>query len=69
MTNWDPREVELRLDFLGEGEFAAKIFADGADAATEATSLTITDRAVKSGDRLALQLAPGGGFAIGVGPK
>jgi alpha-glucosidase len=69
MTNWDPREVEIGLDFLGEGEFAAKIFADGADAATEATSLAITERAVKSGDRLALQLAPGGGFAIGVGPK
>jgi len=69
MTNWDPREVVIKLDFLGEGEFAAKIFADGADAATKATSLEITERAVSSGDRLALRLAPGGGFSIGVGPR
>ena len=45
MTNWDAREVEIPLDFLGKGEYEARIFADGADAATEATSLAITERA------------------------
>ena len=31
MTNWDPRDLEIPLTFLGPGEFEAQIFADGAD--------------------------------------
>ncbi|MGZ8878361.1 MAG: glycoside hydrolase family 97 catalytic domain-containing protein, partial [Candidatus Aminicenantales bacterium] len=73
MTNWDARELDLPLDFLGAGEYEATIFADGADAAVEATSLEITKKTVKAGDRLMLKLAPGGGAAVmiklGVGPQ
>jgi len=67
MTNWEARELVLPLDFLGDGEFEATVFADGADAATVATSLEITKRAVKAGDRLTLKLAPGGGAAVVIG--
>ena len=73
MTNWDARDIDLPLDFLGAGEYEATIFADGADAAVEATSLEITKKTVKAGDRLTLKLAPGGGAAVmiklGVGPQ
>jgi len=64
MTNWDARDLVLPLDFLGEGEFEATVFADGADAATVATSLEITKRAVRAGDKLTLKLAAGGGAAV-----
>ncbi|MGZ5555496.1 MAG: glycoside hydrolase family 97 protein [Candidatus Aminicenantales bacterium] len=73
MTGWDARDIDLPLDFLGAGEYEATIFADGADAAVEATSLEITKKTVKAGDRLMLKLAPGGGAAVmiklGVGPQ
>ncbi len=73
MTGWDARDIDLPLDFLGAGDYEATIFADGADAAVEATSLEITKKTVKAGDRLTLKLAPGGGAAVmiklGVGPQ
>lgn len=64
MTNWDARDLELALDFLGSGEYEAKIFADGADAAKVATSLDISDKRVTAGEKLAVHLAPGGGAAV-----
>jgi alpha-glucosidase len=64
MTNWDARDLQIPLGFLGSGEFEAQIFADGPDADQAATSLAISKRRVKSGDELTLHLAPGGGAAI-----
>jgi alpha-glucosidase len=64
MTSWSPRTVDLPLAFLGAGDYEAAFFVDGPDAATEGTSLEVTKRAVKAGDKLALTLAPGGGAAI-----
>ncbi len=64
MTNWDGREMELALDFLGAGEYDAQIFADGADADKVATSLSITTRRVKASDKLKVHLASGGGLAV-----
>jgi alpha-glucosidase len=69
MTNWDGRRLDLPLDFLGgAGAFEAAVFADGADAATEATSLDISRKTVRAGERLALTLAPGGGAAVILSP-
>jgi alpha-glucosidase len=64
MTNWDQRELEIPLTFLGAGDFEAQIFADGADADKVATSLAISKKNVKAGDKLAIHLAPGGGAAV-----
>jgi alpha-glucosidase len=64
MTNWDPREIAIPLAFLGDGAYEAQIFADGPDAASEGTSLSIASKAVKAGDSLAARLAPGGGLAV-----
>lgn len=64
MTNWDSRDLELSLSFLGAGEYEAQIFADGADADKVATSLSITKKRVKSSDKLHVHLAPGGGAAV-----
>ena len=64
MTNWDARDLDVPLDFLGAGEYQAQIFADGPDAETNAKSLAISTRTVKVSDHLALHLASGGGAAV-----
>ncbi len=64
MTNWDARDLEIPLDFLRRGEYDAQIFADGADADKVATSLSVTKKRVKAGDKLNIHLAPGGGLAV-----
>src|SRR3972149_9714464 len=64
MTNWDARDLEIPLDFLGHGEYEARVFADGADADKLASSLTISKKRLKAGDRLSVHLAPGGGVAV-----
>jgi len=64
MTNWDARDLEIPLNFLGDAEFEAQIFADGADADKVATSLAVTKKRVKVGDKLAVHLASGGGLAV-----
>ena len=64
MTNWDARDLDVALDFLGSGKFEANLFTDGPDAETDAKSLTISSRSVSSSDRLKLHLASGGGAAV-----
>jgi len=64
MTNWDARDIELRLDFLGAGEYEAQVFTDGPDADRAATSLDIVRTHVTAADKLAVHLAPGGGAAV-----
>jgi alpha-glucosidase len=63
MTNWDSRDLEIPLTFLGPGEYEAQIFADGPDADKVATSLSISKKRVKASDKLNAHLAPGGGLA------
>ncbi|MGO8816370.1 MAG: glycoside hydrolase family 97 protein [Terriglobia bacterium] len=69
MTNWDPRDLEIPMGFLGPGDFEAEIFADGADADKVATSVATSKKDVKAGDKLSLHLAPGGGAAVIFTPK
>jgi alpha-glucosidase len=64
MTNWDARDLEIPLSFLGAGEFEAQIFADGPDADKDATSLSIAKKRAKASDKLNIHLAPGGGLAV-----
>jgi alpha-glucosidase len=64
ITNWDPRQLDLPLTFLGPGQFTAEIYADAPDAATAPKHVTITRNNVDAGAKLKLDLAPGGGCAI-----
>ena len=68
MTNWEARDLEIPLSFLGAWAYEAQIFADGDDADKVATSLKITRRRAKAGDRLPVHLAPGGGVAVILAP-
>jgi alpha-glucosidase len=68
MTNWDSRDLEIPLDFLGSGKYKAQIFSDGPDAETDAKSLAISERSVEASERLKLHLASGGGVAAILAP-
>jgi alpha-glucosidase len=64
MTNWDARDLELPLDFLGQGKFQARIFADGPDADNVPTHVVISSKDARAGEKLTIHLAQGGGVAI-----
>jgi alpha-glucosidase len=63
MTDWTPRELDLDLSFLGEGEWNAEIFEDGVNASRSATDYRRSQRTVSGGETIGAQLAPGGGWA------
>jgi len=61
------RRFDVALDFLPAGRrYRAEIYRDGDDAdyRTNPRSIVIEQRNVRSGDRLAMRLAPGGGAAV-----
>jgi alpha-glucosidase len=68
ITNWDPRELDLPLSFLGAGSYNAEIYADGPNAATNAKDSVLQKQAVTASTVLKLKLAPGGGAAIRLVP-
>ncbi|GAB4378783.1 MAG: glycoside hydrolase family 97 protein [Calditrichia bacterium] len=68
MSNWDARETELLLSFLGGGTSRAQIFRDGAAADEDPNQLEIVQKVVSSGDVLHLRMASGGGFALVLQP-
>jgi alpha-glucosidase len=63
MTNEQPRDLELTLDFLGDGEYELAIWQDGPKAADKATDFEQKKIRVKRGAPLAIRLAPAGGWA------
>jgi alpha-glucosidase len=69
LTNWQPREIEVDLAFLGPGSFAADIHRDGPNADRAAVDYVRERRAVTSADRLRVRLAPGGGLAVRIVPE
>jgi alpha-glucosidase len=64
MTNWDARDLELPLDFLGAGDYEARVFSDGPIAESDGASLLSTKKRVAAAGKLAVHLAPGGGAAV-----
>jgi len=63
LSNWDSRELTLDFSFLGKGVYQATIFKDGVNADRDATDYKKETIKISSGDKLNIQLAPGGGWA------
>ncbi|HEY3401769.1 MAG TPA: glycoside hydrolase family 97 protein [Ohtaekwangia sp.] len=63
MTNWTPRELQLDLSFLPGGTYQAEVFKDGVNADRDATDYKKETLKVSSGDKVNIQLSPGGGWA------
>jgi alpha-glucosidase len=64
ITNWDARELDIPLNFLGSGTYDAEIYADGPNAAVEPKNSIVDKRRVNTQTVLNLKLAPGGGCAV-----
>ncbi len=69
LTNWTPRDLEVPLAFLGDGQFEADIYRDGPNADRVGVDYAREKRPVSSADRLSIHLAPGGGFAARITRK
>jgi alpha-glucosidase len=69
MTDWTPRTLEIKLDFLDEGTYEAEIYCDGANADRYASDYRKEVRQVGKGDVIKLSLAPGGGWAARITKK
>jgi alpha-glucosidase len=62
MTDWTPRDLIVDLSFLSAGQHEADIFADGINAAKEATDYQHHRLQVCPSDRLNIHLSSGGGW-------
>lgn len=63
MTNWTPRDLTIDLSFLTEGIYEMEVWDDGANAARVGSDFRRRSHAVRKGDRITIQMAPGGGWA------
>ncbi|MBS1525010.1 MAG: glycoside hydrolase family 97 protein [Bacteroidetes bacterium] len=65
MSNWMPRDIQLKLDFLENNiSYEAAICRDGVNADRYAADYLLEDKIVKKGDSFKIHLAPGGGFLV-----
>ncbi len=62
MTDWDPRTLDLKLDFLGDGNYTMKIWKDGINADKHAADFAQSELNVSSGSIVQAKMAPGGGW-------
>jgi len=69
LTDWTGRDMELNLTFLPAGEYMMEIFQDGINADRYAGDYKHLKTSVKSGDKMKIHLAPGGGWAARISPK
>lgn len=63
LTNWTARDMEIDLSFLPEGTYKMTLFKDGINADRAARDYVKETRDIRTGEKLKLHLAPGGGFA------
>ncbi len=63
LTDWNPRDMQLKLDFLPEGEYTMTVFADGVNAHKQATDYKLYKQVVRAGEVVDFHMAPGGGYA------
>lgn len=68
ITNDDPRELDLPLDFIGDGKYRIEMIEDGVNAATRAIDYKMVEKEVQKGNVLHLKLAPGGGWVAIIRP-
>ncbi len=64
LTSWEPRELELKLWFLDDGEYTAEIIRDGINAASRGEDYIREKRLFKKGDSFFMGMAPGGGIVV-----
>lgn len=69
ITDWTARDMDLDLSFLPAGNYKMDIFQDGLNADRYAGDYKHVKTDVKSGDKMKIHLAPGGGWAAKITPE
>jgi alpha-glucosidase len=69
ITNWTARDMELDLSFLPAGNYTIDIFRDGVNADRQTEDYKHLKSNIKSGDRMKIHIAPGGGWAAKILPE
>jgi alpha-glucosidase len=69
MTDWSPREFNIDLTFLGDGDHEAEIFEDGINADRLGNDYIKHVRQVTRQDILKIKMAPGGGWTARIRNK
>lgn len=64
LNNHDAKEMEVPLQFLGDGKYTADIYTDAADVDQQPDHIQIENKTVTNTDVLHLKMAGGGGTAI-----
>jgi alpha-glucosidase len=63
MTDWTPRNLEIDLSFLPEGNFTMEAYQDGVNADRYASDYKKITTQVNRTSKIKLPLASGGGWA------
>ena len=63
MTNWTPRDLEIDLSFLPEGNFSMTSYQDGVNADRFGSDYRQVKSEVTKATKVKVKLAPGGGWA------
>jgi alpha-glucosidase len=63
MTDWEARDFEIELSFLGERKYEALIWKDGPNAHRNAQDYQKDSMIVDKDTKVKIHLAPGGGWA------
>jgi alpha-glucosidase len=69
LTDWTPRNLDLDLSFLGEGDFQAEIFRDGANAGKAARDYKKETVSIPQSRKLSINMASGGGYVMKITRK
>jgi alpha-glucosidase len=58
-----PLELDLKLDFLGEGTYTLTTYSDTPESVQRPAALAETTHEVKRGEVIKVRMEPAGGFA------
>jgi alpha-glucosidase len=68
LTDWTSRDMELDLSFLPPGQYNMEVFRDGINADRFAGDYKHYKAEIKSGEKMKIHLAPGGGWTARIVP-
>jgi alpha-glucosidase len=68
MTNWTPRELDIDLSFLPDGNYSMESYEDGVNADRFGSDFRQVKSSVSKSTKLHLKLASGGGWAARIHP-
>jgi len=63
MTDWNAREFNIDLSFLGNGNYNMQSFMDGINASRNAQDYKIKNRLVTKDGKIQINLSKGGGYS------